>query len=82
MNYKTASLNPDELAQIGLAIEQHVKLEKKMIENARQMLDDIEGKKYLLAQQYFIKYLLDDEIKHSKMLESLQILARGMRDSD
>ena len=82
IKYKSVNLNPDELVIIGQALERHIELERKMIENAKQMLTNIEGKRFMLAQQYFISYLLDDETKHSRLLESLRTLASGMRDSD
>ena len=80
--FRTVSLSPDELARIGKELEYHIALEKKMIASAERMLSDVKGKRNILAQQYFLTYLLDDERKHDRLLESLQILAGGMRDSD
>ena len=78
LEYKTVSLSPDELAKVSDMINRHIQIENKMIERAEQLLAAVENKG-MLVQQYFLNYLLDDERKHSRLLESLQILARGMK---
>jgi len=75
---KTVSLSPDELIEVGQMIEHHIAIEKEMIESAEQVLVSVEDKKAMLAQQYFLNYLLIDESKHSNLLSSLEILAKGM----
>ncbi|MFC2035893.1 hypothetical protein ACFLUJ_07235 [Chloroflexota bacterium] len=79
LEYKTVSLSPDELTEVGQMVEQHIAIENKMIESAEQVLDSVKDKKAMLAQQYFLNYLLNDEKKHSELLSSLQILAKGMQ---
>ena len=79
LEYKTVSLSPDELTEVGQMLEQHIAIENKMIESAEQVLDSVKDKKAMLAQQYFLNYLLNDEKKHSELLSSLQILAKGMQ---
>jgi len=79
LEYKTVSLSPDELTEVGQMVEQHIAIENKMIESAEQVLDSVKGKNAMLAQQYFLNYLLNDEKKHSELLSSLQILAKGMQ---
>ena len=76
---ETVSLSPDELLEVGQMIEQHIALENKMIESAEKVLETVKDKKAMLAQQYFLNYLLNDEKKHSNMLSSLEILAKGMQ---
>jgi len=76
---KTVSLSPDELLEVGQMIEHHIGIENRMIESAEQALASVKGKKTLLAQQYFLNYLLNDEKKHSNLLSSLEILAKGMQ---
>ena len=76
---ETISLSPDELLEIGQMIEHHIGIENKMIESAEQTLASVKDKKAMLAQQYFLNYLLNDERKHSNMLSSLEILAKGMQ---
>ena len=76
---ETVSLSPDELLEIGQMIEHHIGIENKMIESAEQTLATVKDKKAMLAQQYFLNYLLNDERKHSNLLSSLDILAKGMQ---
>lgn len=78
---KTVTLNPDELNQIWQMVQRHIELERKMIEEAEKALTAVKDKRTLLVQQFFLNYLLDDERKHNKLLDSLQILPKGMRDT-
>ncbi len=67
---KTVSLTPEELSQVWEMIEQHIQLEKKMIEAAEQLLASMKGK-FMVVQQYLIDYLLEDETKHNNLLDRL-----------
>ena len=67
---KPVSLTPEELAQVWEMIEQHIQLEKKMIEAAEQLLASLKGK-FMVVQQYLIDYLLEDETKHNNLLDRL-----------
>lgn len=67
---KTVSLTPEELSQVWEMIEQHIQLEKKMIEAAEQLLASLKGK-FMVVQQYLIDYLLEDETKHNNLLDRL-----------
>ncbi|MFC1910177.1 hypothetical protein ACFLXC_02640 [Chloroflexota bacterium] len=80
LEFKTISLSTDELLKVSKQIQQHITIEKKMIENTKQALDSVKGKRNLLIQQYFLNYLQQDETKHDNLLESLGLLAKGMRD--
>jgi hypothetical protein len=67
---KTVSLTPEELAQVWEMIEQHIELEKKMIEAAKRLRASLKGK-FMVIQQYLLDYLLEDETKHNNLLERL-----------
>ena len=67
---KTVSLTPEELAEVWGMIEQHIQLEKKMIETVEQLRTAMKGK-HMVVQQYLIDYLLEDETKHNNLLDRL-----------
>jgi hypothetical protein len=70
-------LNPDELGDVWSLIEQHIEIEKKTIELAKEALVALQGKQ-MLVQEYLINYLLIDEEKHNGILEKLSLVKRGM----
>ena len=74
---KTISLDPEELAKVWDKIEKHIELEKKTIEFAKSALDALKGKK-MVVQEYLLNYLLIDEEKHNKILETLDTIKKGM----
>lgn len=74
---KTISLTPDELGDVWDMIEKHIKLEKKTVELANEALEALKGKK-MVVQEYLLQYLLIDEQKHNKVLESLETIKNGM----
>ncbi len=74
---KTISLSPDELLEVWDMIEKHIKLEEKTIELANEAKKALEGKK-MVVQEYLIDYLLIDEEKHNKILETLETIKKGM----
>ena len=74
---KTITLNPDELASVWDLIEKHIELEKKTVELANEALSALRGKK-MVVQEYLLDYLLIDEQKHNKVLESLETIKKGM----
>lgn len=74
---KTISLSPDELSEVWDLIEHHIKLEKKTIELANEAKKALEGKK-MVVQEYLLDYLLIDEQKHDKILETLETIKKGM----
>jgi hypothetical protein len=79
---RAVTLSPDELSQVWDMIKHHIDIEKKMVASAEEAVAAVKGKRDMLAQQYFLNYLLEDERKHNNLLDSLQILTSGMRDSD
>ena len=74
---KTVTLTPDELGEVWEMIESHIKLEEKTVELAQEALGALKGKK-MLVQEYLLNYLLDDEMKHNKVLSNLQKIKEGM----
>lgn len=74
---KTVSLNPDELKKIWSLIERHTEIEETMVEIVKETLDSLKGKK-MYIQEYLLKYLQEDEIKHTSLLTSLEELKKGM----
>ena len=74
---KTVSLTPEELDKVWEMIEQHIQLEKKMIEKAEQLLASMKGR-FMVVQQYLIEYLLEDETKHNNLLDRLNGIKRKM----
>jgi hypothetical protein len=77
LSTKTISLSPDELVEVWDMIEKHIKLEEKTIELANEAIKALKGKK-MVVQEYLIEYLLIDEEKHSKILETLRTIKTGM----
>ena len=74
---KTLTLTPDELGQVWDMIEKHIELEKTTVEFAEDALGVLKGKK-MVVQEYLLNYLLIDENKHNKILETLSTIKKGM----
>jgi hypothetical protein len=77
LTHETISLNPDELEKVWTMIEDHIKLEKETISLAQEALESLKGKK-MVVQEYLLRYLEMDEMKHDKLLESLETIKKGM----
>ncbi len=73
----TIALTPDELADVWDLIEKHIKLEEKSVELANEAIESLKGRK-MVVQEYLINYLLLDENKHNKILETLGTIQKGM----
>ena len=73
----TITLSPDELAGVWDMIEKHIKLEEATIELANEAKKALKGKK-MVVQEYLLDYLLIDEQKHNKILETLGTIKKGM----
>ena len=74
---KAPSLDPDELAEVWGLIEQHINLERKTVELAKEALAALQGKK-MVVQEYLLNYLLIDEEKHNTILDKLELVKKGM----
>ncbi len=75
---KAVSLTPDEVGDVWGMIEEHIKLELKTQELAQEALDSIGNSKGMLVQAYLLEYLMEDEQKHSQLLERLAKIQKGM----
>lgn len=75
---KAVTLTPDEVGEVWDMIEEHIAIEKKTVELAQASLDAIKGSKGMLVQAYLLEYLFDDENKHSRLLEKLSSIQKGM----
>ena len=75
------TLNPDDMVEIWNEVQNHIDIEKRMLENIQKQLLSIEGKNIMLVQQYLLKYLIEDETKHNNLLRYLEVVKKGMRDS-
>ena len=74
---KTVTLTPDELAKVWALIERHTEIEKTMMGIVQEALNSLNRKK-MYVQEYLLKYLQEDEIKHTNLLNSLEGLKKGM----
>ena len=77
LEFRTVSLNPDELGEIWTLIEGHIGLEKRALEMAQQSLAALKGKK-MVVQEYLLEYLAEDEKKHNDLLRRLDTIKKGM----
>jgi hypothetical protein len=77
LQYRTVTLTPDELKQIWGMIEQHVEIEKRTLELAKQSLASIRDKK-MVMQEYLLQYLAEDERKHNQLLKQLETIKKGI----
>lgn len=75
---KAMTLSPDEVADVWDLIEKHIEMEKETVRIATESLEQIQGKKGLLVQQYLLDYLLKDEEKHNAILANLETIKKGM----
>jgi hypothetical protein len=74
---KTISLTPEELRDVWSMIEDHIQLEEKSVELANEAIKALKGRK-MVVQEYLLDYLLTDEQKHNKILETLGTIKKGM----
>ena len=74
---RAIGLSPDELGEVWSMIEQHIEIEKKTVELAKEALVALKGKQ-LVVQEYLLNYLLTDENKHNELLDQLNTIKRGM----
>jgi gamma-glutamyl phosphate reductase len=74
---KTISLTPDELRGVWKMIEEHIQVEEKSVELANEAIQALRGRK-MVVQEYLLDYLLMDEQKHNKILETLGTIKKGM----
>ena len=75
---KAVSLTPEEIGEVWGMIEDHIALENKTQELAQEALEVTKKSKAMLIQTYLLEYLLEDEKKHSLLLERLEGIQKGM----
>jgi hypothetical protein len=75
---KAVTLTPDEIGGVWGLIEDHIRLEQKTVELAKEAIDLIGSSKGMQVQSYLLEYLLEDEEKHNKLLERLEAIQKGM----
>ena len=73
----TVTLTPDDMADAWDAIEDHLKIEKRMVGYVNEALAALKGKK-MVVQEYLLNYLKADEEKHDKLLTDLEAIKKGM----
>jgi len=71
-------VSPYEFVEVWDLIDRHIKSEKGVQALARESLQAVRGNN-LAVQEFLLNYLLEDETKHDRLLESLQILKKGVR---
>ena len=81
IEHKAISLNPDELVQVWDLIEHHIKIEKQTIEMAEKSIAALKGQQGMIVQDYLLKYLLEDEMKHNNLLSRLDDIKKGIYKS-
>lgn len=73
----TVTLTPDDMATAWDAIEEHLKIERRMVGYVNEALAALKGKK-MVVQEYLLNYLKADEEKHDKLLADLEAIKKGM----
>jgi hypothetical protein len=74
---QAVSLTPEELAEVWGLVEEHIALERKTVDLAKEALAAVKGK-HMVVQEYLLNYLLIDEEKHNALLDHLEGVKRGM----
>ena len=74
---KTITLTPEEVGDVWGMIESHIELERDTVRIAEESIEALKGKK-MVVQQYLLEYLLQDENKHTAILERLENVKKAM----
>jgi len=74
---KQINIDYRQLGRVWSDVEEHIKLEKKTIQLAKQSLAALKGTKNPI-QLYFLEYLQADEEKHDRLLEKLNAIKTKM----
>lgn len=74
---KPSTLTHPELIEVWKMIEEHVKLEKQMVEIVKNALGCVKGNKMAL-QEYLLEYLQQDEVKHNTLLKRLETIKHDL----
>jgi len=74
---KPVTVTPDDLSAVWDQVENHIKIEEKTIEMAKEAMEALQGRKMVVAE-YLINYLLRDEEKHNALLDDFSVIKKGM----
>ena len=74
---EAVTLTPEDMGDVWGSIEEHIKIEKKMVGNVIEALEALKGKK-MVVQEYLLNYMKIDEAKHDEMLDALNKVKSGM----
>ncbi len=70
-------MTPEELSDVWTMVEKHIEIEKKTVDMATAAIESIKDKK-MVVQEYLLNYLLFDERKHDALLDTLNLIKKGM----
>jgi len=71
------SIKPEELGHVWKMVEDHIKIEKRTVELAKESLKVLKGRKMVVCE-YLINYLLQDEKKHNDLLSGMATIKKGL----
>ncbi|MBD3382687.1 MAG: hypothetical protein GF404_10895 [candidate division Zixibacteria bacterium] len=74
---KPVSITPEDLDKVWTEVENHIRIEQKTIEMAKEALKALEGRK-MVVPEYLIHYLMTDEEKHNKLLDDFSVIKKNM----
>lgn len=74
---KAIDLAPEDMQAVWGLIKKHLEIEKRTIKLAEESLAALDGSK-MVVQKYLLGYLLEDEEKHTHLLEALESVKKGM----
>jgi hypothetical protein len=77
MTEKPVSITPEDLDKVWTEVENHIRIEQKTIEMAKEALKALEGRK-MVVPEYLIHYLMTDEEKHNKLLDDFSVIKKNM----
>ncbi len=75
---RATTLTPEEIGEVWGLIEDHIRLEHKTVQLAEEAIALIGASKGMQVQSYLLEYLMEDEKKHSRILERLESIQKGM----
>jgi hypothetical protein len=71
------AITPEDMREISVMIEAHLKLEEEMVEAVTAAIAQVRGKK-MGIQEYLLNFLVEDEKKHANLLTSLATIKSGL----
>ena len=71
---QAVSLTPEELATVWEKVEEHDRMEKRVV----ALAEELKKGAWTAPQRHLLDYLATDEAKHDKLLEQLGEVKKGM----